>query len=55
MMYNWIFRCIDNGGKRQFFTVKAADKLEAIKKGTKKADKTAKGDIIKWECELKRI
>ena len=51
----WTFRCVDNGGKRQFFDVKADSKLEAINKGFKKAEKKAKGEItFNWECVLKK-
>ena len=50
----WTFRCIDNGRKRQFFDVNADNKTEAIDKGFKKANKNAKGDIINWECVLKK-
>lgn len=46
------FRCVDNGGKRQGFTVKANSKAEAEKKAFQKAKKAAKGDIISWECRL---
>ena len=51
----WTFRCIDNGGKRQFFDIKADSKPEAIDKGMKKAQKNAKGDLNNWECCLKRV
>lgn len=50
----WTYRCIDNGGKKQFFDVKADSKPEAIEKGFKKAKKNAKGDINNWECVLKK-
>lgn len=50
--YNWDFRCIDNGGKRQFFKAKAASKEKAIEKALKKAKKNASGDINNWECKL---
>lgn len=50
----WSFQCIDNGGKRQFFDVKANSKPEAIDKGIQKARKNSKGDINNWECSLKR-
>ena len=53
-MYKWNFRAIDNGGKRQFFTVKANSKPEAIEKGMKKARRNAAGDINNWECSLVR-
>lgn len=51
-MYTWDFNCRDNGGKRQFFKVKANDKPAAINKALKRAEKNAKGDIIVWECNL---
>ena len=54
MLYNWVFRCNDNGGKKQSFTIKANSKPDAIEKGFRKASKAAKGDIIAWECELKK-
>lgn len=50
MNYTFNFRCIDNGGYRQFFKVKAKDKQTAIDKAFKKARKAAKGDITSWEC-----
>lgn len=49
----WSFYCIDNGGKKQFLTIKAKDKTEAIKRGFEKAEKNAKGDINNWECKLR--
>jgi len=48
----WQFNCIDNGGKRQAFTVKAKDKTLAIEKAFQKAMKNAKGDITNWNCKL---
>lgn len=54
-MYTFHFSCRDNGGKFQAFTVKAKDKTEAIRKGFKKADKNAKGDIISWDCRLQLV
>ncbi len=51
-MAKWEFSCIDNGGKRQHFTIMAPDYTTAMKEGFKKADKKAKGDIISWECHL---
>lgn len=54
-MYKWTFRTIDNGGKRQSFTVKASSKPEAIDKGMNRARKNAKGDINNWYCELIRV
>ena len=54
-MYTFHFSCRDNGGKVQAFTVKAKDKTEAIRKGFKKADKNAKGDIISWDCRLQLV
>lgn len=50
--YTWEFSCIDNGGKHQYFTVKAPDKSTAIKKAFNRAEKQSKGDIIKWDCKL---
>lgn len=47
-MYSFTFSCVDNGGGRQTFTVKAKDKSDAISKGLKKAEKRAKGDIYNW-------
>lgn len=48
------FNCyfIDNGGKKQNFTVKAANKTDAIEKAFKKAKKSAKGDFNNWEVKL---
>lgn len=56
-MAKWIFRCSDNGGKKQFFTVSAKDKPSAIEKGFKRARKYAAGDINSsdWECKLIRV
>lgn len=51
-MYKFQFSCIDNGGYRQNFIVKASNKLVAIDKALKKATKNAKGDITTWECKL---
>lgn len=51
-MAKWSFYCIDNGGKRQGFTVKADSKPEAIEKAMKRARKNAKGDLNNWECRL---
>ena len=51
-MFTFEFRCSDNGGKKQFFKVKANDKTTAIKKAFAKASKAAKGDIYNWECRL---
>lgn len=52
-MFTFYFRCIDNSGKRQSFKVKANSKDEAIRKGFKKAEKNARGDIRpSWECVL---
>lgn len=50
--YTFNFRCIDNGGKRQVFKVKAPDKQKAIEKGFKRAEKNARGDITSWECNV---
>lgn len=55
MNYYFSFSCIDNGGKRQFFKVKAKDKQSAIEKGLKKARKNAAGDINNWDCTLVRF
>lgn len=48
------FSCyfIDNGGKKQFFTVTAKSKPEAIEKAFKKAKKGAAGDFNNWEVKL---
>lgn len=54
-MYSFNFFCIDNGGGRQAFVVKAKDKSEAIMKGLKKADKKAKGDITSWDCRFNPV
>ena len=54
-MAKWYYRAIDNSGKHQSFTVTAADKTEAIKKGSEKARKNAGGDIITWNCSLKSV
>jgi hypothetical protein len=53
-MAKWSFYAIDNGGKRQFFTVTAKTKPEAIEKGTKRAKRNAAGDLNNWECKLKQ-
>lgn len=39
-MAKWNFSCIDNGGKRQAFTVSASSKQEAEKKSIFKSKKT---------------
>lgn len=47
------FRCVDNGGKHQAFTVSAPNKAAAIEKALKKAEKNAAGDICgRWEIKL---
>lgn len=48
------FSCyfMDNSGKRQYFSVKASDKVSAIEKAFKKARKNASGDIISWDVKL---
>ena len=52
-MATWSFRCIDNGGKRQSFTIKASDKTQAIDKAMARAKKNARGDIYPtWDCRL---
>ena len=53
--YNWQFKCIDNGNKRQVFTIAAPDKTTAINKGFARAKKKAKGNIINWNCKLMLI
>ena len=50
--YTWEFRCIDNGGKHQYFKIKARDKTAAINAGFAKAEKNAAGDITSWDCRL---
>jgi hypothetical protein len=50
----WTYSCIDNGGKRQYFKIKAASKPEAIKKGSTRAKKNADGDVTSWDCYLIR-
>lgn len=51
-MAKWTFSAHDNGGKHQVFTVKAASKTEAIKKGMERAKKHAAGDINAWDRRL---
>ena len=53
-MGEFYYSCLDNGGKRQCFKVKAYSKMEAIKKGRAKAEKKAAGDITNWDCKLIR-
>ena len=53
-MAKWSFYCIDNGWKKQLFTVSAKDKASAIEKGFAKARKNARGDINNWDCKLVR-
>lgn len=48
--YKFTFYCIDNGGKKQCFTVKAVDKAAAIAAGMERAKKHAAGNINNWEC-----
>lgn len=55
--YKFAFRCVDNGGKHQAFTVSAPNKAAAIEKALKKAEKNAEknaaGDICgRWEIKL---
>ena len=38
--YKFAFRCVDNGGKHQAFTVSAPNQAAAIEKALKKAEKT---------------
>lgn len=52
-MAKWNFSAMDNGGKRQFFTVTAPTKPEAINKGIERAKKHAAGDVTSWTCSLK--
>lgn len=52
-MAKWYFSCIDNGSKRQCFTVAASSKPDAIKKGMDRAKKHAAGDITTFNCSLK--
>ena len=55
MKYYFNFYAIDNGGGRKSFTVKAADKSEAIFKGLEiYRKKYARGDINSWTCTLIR-
>ena len=54
-MAKWDFSCIDNGGKRQAFTIVADDKTTAIRTALEKARKSAKGDITNWNCKLNPI
>ena len=51
-MAKWGFTCMDNGQKRQAFTVTAKNRTEAEEKAFKKAKKNARGDIISWNCRL---
>lgn len=52
-MAKWSFSCVDNGGKRQAFTVIASSKQEAEKKAFLRAKKHAAGDIgYSWQCKL---
>ena len=53
-MFNWRFWCIDNGGKRQCFEVKAGSKADATRKAFDRARKHAAGDIHAWSCDLIR-
>lgn len=53
-MASWDFNCIDNGGKRQYFTIKADTKTVAIHKAITKARANANGDITSWNCRLRR-
>jgi hypothetical protein len=55
IMAKWYFSVLDNGGKRQSFTVSAPSKPEAIEKGMKRAKKNAAGDIHTWDCKLKSV
>lgn len=50
--YRFTFTCIDNGGFRQCFTIRAMDKKEAITKGLAKARRNAKGDLNNWDCRM---
>ena len=52
-MAKWFFTAGDNGGKVQRFTVSAASKPAAIKKGMDRAKKHADGTITGWTCNLK--
>ena len=49
------FSCIDNGGKRQAFTLKAQNPNDALKKAMVRARKNAKGDITDWNCKLNLV
>lgn len=52
-MAKWSFSISDNSGKKQFFTVTAKSKQEAIEKAFTKAKKNAKGDLsAHWDCRL---
>ena len=52
-MATWYFSCLDNGGYKQIFKVKANSKPEAIDKAMTKARKKAKGSIgYDWKCWL---
>ena len=54
-LYTFHFTAYDNGGGRQYFKIKAADKLTAIAKGMTRARKNARGDITAWDCKLSTI
>jgi len=54
-MAKWSFSISDNSGKKQFFTVTANNKADAIEKSFKRARKNARGDLSPhWECKLIR-
>ena len=53
-MAKWAFYFIDNSGKKQFLTISANSKPEAIEKGFIKAKKSAAGDCNNWDCKLIR-
>ena len=52
-MATWNFSYIDNGGKKQSFSVKADDKKTAIDMGFERAKRHAKGDCVSWSCSLR--
>lgn len=52
MTYKYDFHCVDNGGRRQHFTVTASGQLEAERKALAKARRHAAGDIgFSWKCK----
>lgn len=50
--FKFFFCATDNGGGFHCFHITAKDKADAIRKGIAKAGKTAKGDLLNWECSF---